>query len=152
MRRRDAELAKAETAFDVAQLQVKWQSEDAAALDAEAYRVREIAALHQRVAALERLIGTDGRALIRGFARATGDALRLVRLEERAHTAAELEKRGYLTHKGVWASDQAYPAGAVVTDHGNVWCAVARCEPGERPSRAPAWRLMAKGDKMPGIA
>jgi hypothetical protein len=145
MRRRDAEFAKAETAADVARLQVRWQSEDAATLAAEDYRVKEVAALHQRVAALERLIG--------GLTKATGDALRRIRTEGRAHILGEVEKRGYLSHKGVWASDQAYPAGAVVTDHGSVWCAVTRCEPGERPARAPAWRLMAKGEgKMPGIA
>jgi hypothetical protein len=153
MRRREAEFAKAESAFEVARLQVKWQREDAAALDAAGWRAREVAELHQRVAALERLLGPGGKRLVGGLAKATGDALRRIRTEDREHILGEVAKAGYLSHRGVWASDQAYPAGAVVTDHGSVWCAVVRCEPGERPARAPAWRLMAKGEgKMPGVA
>jgi hypothetical protein len=152
MRRRELEFDRAETAADVAQLVKRWSSEDAAALDAEDYRVKEVAALHQRVAALERLIGPDGRRLASGIIRATGDALRKIRTQDREHVLREIERRGYLTHKGIWTSDQAYPAGAVVTDHGSVWCAVTRCEPGERPARAPAWRLMAKGEGKMTVA
>jgi hypothetical protein len=146
MRRRDAEFAKAETAADVDRLTKQWQSEDAAVLHAEDWRTREVVGLRQRVAALERLTGD--------LAKATGDALRQVRQEERAHAAAELERRGFVSYHGVWDEAGAYPRGALVTHGGSAWIALTPAEKGLRPGRAPAWRLAVKGldGKGPAVA
>jgi hypothetical protein len=153
LRRRQLEFDRAESAYDVAQLQTKWQREDAAAADAEDYRTKEVVDLRQRVAALERLLGPNGRTLISGFAKATGDAIGRVRLEERAHTAAELERRAFMRYGGVWDEAAEYPRGALVTHAGSAWVALTPAEKGLRPGKAPAWRLAIKGEgKMPGIA
>jgi hypothetical protein len=153
MRRRQLEFDRAETAADVDQLVKRWSSEDAAALDAEDWRTREVAELRQRVAALERLLGPGGKRLIGELAKATGDALRLVRQEERAHTAAELERRGYMAYRGTWDESAAYDRGSMVTHGGSVWVALTPTEKGLRPGKAPAWRLAVKGEgKMPGVA
>jgi hypothetical protein len=154
MRQRNAEFAKAETAFDVARLQERWQRENAAAADAADYRTKEVAALRQRVAAIERIIGPNGKRLVQCVAAATGDALRQVRLEERAHAAAELEKRGFVSYHGVWDEAAEYPRGALVTQGGSAWVALTPAEKGLRPGKAPAWRLAVKGldGKGPGVA
>jgi hypothetical protein len=153
MRRREAEFARAATAADVDRLKERWQREDAAALDAEDYRAKEVAELRARVAALERLLGPGGRRLAGGITRATGDALRQIRQEERAQTAAELERRGYVSYGGVWDEAAAYPRGALVTHGGSVWVALIAAEKGLCPGKAPVWRLAVKGEsKVPGIA
>jgi hypothetical protein len=153
MRRRQLEFDRAETAFDVDRLQERWQREDAAAETAADYRIKEVIELRQRVAALERLLGPGGKRLIGGLAKATGDALRLVRQEERAHAAAELERRGFMSYHGVWDEAAEYPRGALVTHGGSAWVALTPAEKGLRPGKAPAWRLAVKGEgRMPGVA
>jgi hypothetical protein len=153
MRRRQIEFDRAETAFDVARLQERWQSEDAATLAAEDYRVKEVAALHQRVAALERLLGPGGRRLAGGITRATGDALREIRTQDRTHILGEVERRGYLSYGGVWDEAATYQRGALVTYGGSAWVALTPAEKGLSPGRAPTWRLAIKGEsKMPGVA
>jgi hypothetical protein len=154
MRRREAEFDRATTAADVDQLVKQWSSEDAAALDAEDWRTREVAELRQRVAALERLLGPGGRRLAGGITRATGDALREIREQDREHLLGELEKRGFVTYGGVWDEAAEYPRGALVTHGGSVWVALTPAEKGLRPGKAPAWRLAVKGEsgKGPTIA
>jgi hypothetical protein len=145
MRRRQFELTKAETAFDVAQLQVKWQSEDAAAADAQDHRVKEVTELRARVAALERRLG--------GFAKATGDALREIREQDRAHLLSEVAKCGFVRYGGVWDAAADYARGAMVTHAGSTWIATGPCEKGARPGKAAEWRLAVKSaDTMPGVA
>jgi hypothetical protein len=133
-----------------------WQAEQESRAKAHEtdYRSKQLDELGRRVAAIERLLGPGCKRLIGDMAKGFGEALAKARVAERERLLAEVEARGYLSHKGIWDSGQAYPAGAVVTDHGSVWCAVTRCEAGERPSRAPGWRLMAKGDagKAPVVA
>jgi hypothetical protein len=125
-----------------------WREEQASRAKAHEtdHRARQLDEVRRRVAAIEALLGPGCKRLIGDIAKGFGQALGQSRTRERERLLAEIEKRGYLSHKGTWDSSQAYPAGAVVTDHGSVWCAVTRCEAGERPSRAPSWRLMAKGD------
>jgi hypothetical protein len=151
MRRRQLEFDQAATAADVAQLQVRWQSEDAATFAAEDYRVKEVAALHQRVAVLERLLGPGGRRL----AEVTGDALRRIRTEDRALLLGEVERRGYVTYAGVWDEGTDYVRGAMVTHGGSAWVALTPAEKGLRPGKAPVWRLAVKSGeagKAPVVA
>jgi hypothetical protein len=153
MRRREAEFDRATTAADVDQLVKQWSSEDAAALDAEDWRTREVAELRQRVAALERLLGPGGRRLAGGITRATGDALREIRTQDRTHILGEVERRGYLSYGGVWDEAATYQRGALVTYGGSAWVALTPAEKGLSPGRAPTWRLAIKGEsKMPGVA
>jgi hypothetical protein len=84
------------------------------------YRAQQLEELRRRVAALERILGPRGRRLTDDLIDGIGQALGKIRAQDRERLLAEIEGRGYLSHKGVWDSDQAYPAGAVVTDHGSV--------------------------------
>ncbi|MCE3248554.1 MAG: hypothetical protein K0R41_2379 [Geminicoccaceae bacterium] len=154
MRRRDAEFAKAETKAAVDQLQERWQREDAAALNAQDYRVKEVADLQARVARLERLLGPGGKRLAGGLAKATGDALRRIRTEERERILGEVEKRGYVSYRGTWDEGADYARGAMVTCAGSTWIAVGPIDKGERPGRGASWRLAVKGEsgKGPTIA
>jgi hypothetical protein len=154
VRRRQLEFDRAENATAVGQLVQKWSREDAAAADAQDWRTREVAELRQRVAALERIIGPNGKRLVRGVAAATGDALAQIRIEERAHAAAELERRGFVSYRGTFDEGVAYERGSMVTHAGSTWIAVGPVEKGERPGRGASWRLASKGEssRAPGAA
>jgi hypothetical protein len=139
MRRRDAEFARAETAFDVARLQERWQSEDAAAAAAADYRVKEVAALRQRVAALERGVRPGGplcRAIGEVVGKLTGQVQR-----ELAKRIKQLEDR-QLTFKGVHEPGQHYALGSLVVKSGGLWCCTAPTS--DTPGKSNSWTLAVK--------
>jgi hypothetical protein len=139
MRRREAEFTEARTAFDVAQLQVRWSSEDAAAEAAADYRVKEVAALHQRVAALERGVRPGG-PLCRAIGEAVGKLTGQVQ-HELAKRIKQLEER-QLTFKGVHEPGQHYTLGSLVVKSGGLWCCTTPTS--DTPGKSSSWTLAVK--------
>jgi hypothetical protein len=139
MRRRDVEFAKAETATDVARLQVKWRDENAAALDAEDHRTKEVADLRARVAALERRVVPGGPlcgAIGEVVGKLTGQVQR-----ELAKRIKVLEDR-QLTFKGVHEPGQHYARGSLVVKSGGLWCCTAPTA--DAPGKSADWQLAVK--------
>jgi hypothetical protein len=150
MRRREAELAKAESAHAVAQLQERWQRENAAAAAAEDHSTKEVAALCQRVAALERGVRPGGplcRAIGEVVGKLTG------RVERELIGRIKVLEDRQLKFLGVHEPGRQYQPGSLVVRNGGLWhCNV---DTHEAPGRSGAWQLAVKSgeaDKMPGVA
>jgi hypothetical protein len=62
---------------------------------------------------------------------------------------AELHKRCLLEYRGLYDEAVKYRRGHTVTAGNAVWTCVADAAPGERPSKSPSWRLIAKASLPP---
>jgi hypothetical protein len=139
MCRRQRELDRASSAADVDQLTKRWSAEDAATLAAEDYRVKEVAALHQRVAALERGFRPGG-PLCRAIGEAVGKITSQVQ-RELSKRIQHLEER-QLAFRGVHEAGQHYAPGSLVVKGGGLWCCTAPTS--DTPGKSSSWTLAVK--------
>ena len=104
---------------------------------------REISALRQRVAKVERA----AKAMVVATGQVLGEDL-----DELGARVKELEQRPRLLYRGVWAKDEEYVEGDCVTCAGSMWIAKARScavDPRQGPG---LWQLCVKAgrDYRPG--
>jgi uncharacterized protein YhaN len=147
---RTREFEAATTAAEVKALDEKWRREDEAAEQAAKHaadwRDAELHELRARVARLEHFIEAKDDGLVELLAMVTGKLRKDIR--------SEIEQRSLMTYKGVWDEAAEYQPGSFVTAAGAGWVAVGPIEKGERPGKAPGWKLAIKSPppKEPAIA
>lgn len=129
--RRDAAERAAKSLDELHELHERWQREDHVARAAETAQSRELADLRRRVRQLEANDEVSAEAL----GAVLGRHLKALREELRAEM---------LTYAGVHDADRSYPKNALTTHGGSLWLALAPAPAGERPGKAPCWRLISK--------
>ena len=97
--------------------------------DQDARKANGLAKLGQRIDKLERQL----RAMPEAIGAAIFDAI-----------DGELKRRCLLEYRGIWDETAGYARGAAVTAGNGVWVCVTDAKAGEKPGKAPAWRLIAK--------
>jgi hypothetical protein len=121
------------------------EREYAAKHRAESELARALDNLRARVAAIDRRLATvvapSGKLneqFVEAWAKAISDVVR-------DYVDRKLAEGRYMRFVGVWDEQRTYLPGDVVSYAGSMWCATAAVESGERPGKAAAWRLTAKG-------
>lgn len=128
--RRDREFEQCNNKHQVDQLMDRWAVEDAQALLAEKSERQQLVDLRRRVAQLERVVAALPAAL--------GQVL-----------GKTMKNQIGMQYGGVHDINLSYRPNTLVTTGGSLWLALTEVEKGQRPGRAPGWKLIAKAGSAP---